>query len=167
MPVSTVEHENTQLRWGRKLPLCAFGCECDGHLLRNSPGPLHVYLSVSEQEKFDSDGTVPTGALFCLLCIRRDAQALYLAHRAALGTTVSASGRPTFCVPPFVNLVDVPGGYVRSAIAVPADACGDMPVQIVGVASTLTVVTDAFTGEKYVDQGAIVFGASNGRAAAT
>jgi hypothetical protein len=165
VPISPVEHENAQLRWGRKLPLCAFGAECDGACLVNSPGPLHVYLSVEEQDAHDKTGKVPQGALFCLLCIRRDAQALYLAHRAALGATVSASGRPTFCVPPFQNLVDVPGGYASAAIAVPPEACGDVPVRIVGVASTLTVVTDVHTNTKYVDQGAIVCGASNCRAA--
>ena len=166
IPISPVEHENEQLRWGREgVPLCVFGEDCDGAKLAGAPGPLGAYLSVAEADIVAGGGPVPQGALFCLLCIRRDCQAMYLAHRAALGGTVDGDGRPTFCVPPFQNLVDVPGGYVAASIAVPAAAAGCMPIRVVGVAANLRVVTDAMTGDRYVDQAAIVHGVLNGRAA--
>jgi hypothetical protein len=166
VPISPVEHENEQLAWGRpRVPLCMFDTECDGAALPGAPGPLHAYLSVREQDAVDAGGPAPQGALFCLLCVRRDAQALYLAHRAALGTTVTAAGRPAFCVPPFQNLFGVPGGYRDDAFAVPADALGDLPVRIVGVSGELVVVTNVATGVPYVDQTSLVHGASNRRAA--
>jgi len=158
VPISPVEHENEQLRWGRRLPHCHFGDECDACRLPGAPAPLHVYLSVAEQDAFDARGTVPQAALFCLLCIRRDCQALYLAHYAVAGPTL-ATGRPTFCVPPFQNLIDCPGGYTKTSLGVPPQAMGLVPVSIVGVSGQLTVVRDAFSGNHHVDQGGIVYGA--------
>lgn len=159
VPVSTVEHENVQLGWDRPgVPLCRFGGECDAGLLPGAPGPLHVYLSIAEQDRHDDTGETPQGALFCLLCIRRDCQALYLAHRSAAGGAL-APGRPTFCVPPFQNLVDCPGGYVASAIAVPPHDAGVVPMTIVGVSPELSVMTNPYTGTKLIDQASIVYGA--------
>ena len=79
IPVSTVEHENTQLMWNRKskkhpsklVPLCKWDCDCAATELGDHQGPLPVYLSVTEQEEFDVTGNVPENSHFCLLCIRR------------------------------------------------------------------------------------------------
>lgn len=159
VPISPVEHENEQLKWGRKnVPLCRFGSECDACLLENAPGPLHAYLSVQEQDVLDATGQAPKAALFCLLCIRRDCQALYLAHRAINGGKLNP-GTNTLCVPPFQNLVDVPGGYVSTALSVPISESGDVPISIVGVSSKLAVMQNPYTNEMCVDQGNIVYGA--------
>ena len=159
VPISTVEHENEQLSWNRPgLPLCRFGPECDGAALQGSPGPLPVYLSIAEQDKYEETKRVPEGALFCLLCIRRDCQALYLAHRAATRGDLAA-GHPTFCVPPFQNLVDCPGGYVKSSLSVPVGMVGTVPVSVVGVSPSMQVMTNPFDNTKFVDQGNIVYGA--------
>ena len=64
IPISTVEHENTQLQWGRvsqstptaAVPVCKYGTECDACFIENSPGPLQVYLSVECQDMFDKSG---------------------------------------------------------------------------------------------------------------
>lgn len=167
VPISTVEHENEQLSWGRpKVPLCKFGQECDALRYGHAPGPLPVYLSIGEQERFDADGHVPEGALFCLLCIRRDAQALYLAHHAATDGQLTP-GQTTFCVPPFQNLVDCPGGYVKSALSVPPNHSGMVPVSLVGVSSELSVMHNPYTDSYYIDQGRLVYGARlNGQPAA-
>lgn len=159
VPISTVEHENVQLGWDRPgVPLCRFGAECDAGLLAGAPGPLPVYLSIAEQDRYDDTGELPQGALFCLLCIRRDCQALYLAHRSAAGGAL-APGRPTFCVPPFQNLVDCPGGYVEQALAVPPHDRGVVPMAIVGVSPAISVMTNPYTGTKHIDQAGIVYGA--------
>lgn len=60
IPVSTVEHENTQLVWGRtsttkKTPVdfCAYGADCDAYKIRANQGPLQRYMTASEQTHFD------------------------------------------------------------------------------------------------------------------
>jgi hypothetical protein len=143
IPISTVEHENTQLKYGRTAPTCAADHECEAHSLPGNRGPLHVYRSLTETEK---EGA----CIFCLLCIRRDAQAIQLAQRANTGST-------SFIIPPFQNLVDTPGGYRAAAMGVQATTsiCG---VNIVGVSNCLSVRHSVDTNEWYIDQGGIVFG---------
>lgn len=70
-------------------------------------------------------------------------------------------------VPPFQNLVDVMGGYHRSALGVCATEQMIMPVNIVGVSGQLSVRYDVFKEQFYIDQGNIVYGCAslNGRAA--
>jgi len=116
IPISTVEHENTQLQWNRvakahtatPVPTCKYGTECDACLLENSPGPLQVYLSVECQDRFDATGNIPDEAMFCLMCIRRDAQAVYMMHASAVTNSEIQTGRVAFVVPPFQNLVSQP-----------------------------------------------------------
>lgn len=79
VPISTVEHENTQLQWNRvsktatstAVPTCKYGPECDACFLENSPGPLQVYLSVECQDQFDQTGKnnpkLLMGSVTCLL----------------------------------------------------------------------------------------------------
>lgn len=163
VPISTVEHENDQLTWTRPgVPPCRFANECDACRLPHAPGPLPVYLSIDEQDAFDRTGEVPPGSLFCLLCIRRDCQALFLAHCAATKGDL-ACGHTTFCVPPFQNLVDCPGGYHHAALSVPPSHAGTVPITMVGVSPHLRVLQHPFTGSFFVDQGPIVFGAQLNR----
>lgn len=160
VPVSTVEHENTQLEWGRKhVPLCASRQECEALTLPGAPGPLPVYLSVSEQDQFDKTKATPTIPRFCLLCIRRDAHALSMLQ-ASLPTNTNRTGRAAFVLPPFVNLVDVPGGYRSAAFCKPIEHA-----RIVALSGQLNVKYNPIREKWYVDQGNIVFGAPLNRPA--
>jgi len=153
VPVSTVEHENSQLEWGRTgVRLCACGDECDATALDNNQGPLHVYFSVAEHDRFAANGAHPD-RLFCLLCIRRDVHALALAFQA------SADPPVPFAVPPVQNLVDVPGGYIASALAVTADS-SVLGAAVVGVCSGFAVRYNPGTKTWFVDQGRIIVGAA-------
>ena len=80
-------------------------------------GPLHAYFTPSQQEAFDTDGTVPTGPHFCLLCIRRDAHAMHLSYSAFLSSPEVQLERKIFVIPPFQNLVDCAGGYHQWAVS--------------------------------------------------
>lgn len=168
IPVSTVEHENEQLVWGRtskqfpnvKLPLCKWEMDCSALSLGDNQGPLPLYLSVSEQEMFDKTGNVPENSHFCLLCVRRDAQVLCLVNQKAVTNSGVQTGRGFFAVPPFQNLVDVMGGYCRSSLGVCATEQMVMPVNIVGVSGTLQVRYNPFKNVFYIDQGSIVYGST-------
>ena len=167
VPVSTVEWDNHMLEWDRlgkhaPIPECAYGAECRGANLANAPGPLPVYLSPAEEAAVIDGADVPGFA--CLLCIRADANGLYMLHRQTIVNSAIQTGRANFIVPPFQNLVDCPGGYVSQAIG--ARAGPVLPVNIVGVTNTLVVMRHPHSGQHFVDQGAIVFGAHlNGGAA--
>lgn len=176
IPISTVEHESSQLAWHRysashpkvELPLCKWESDCAVLMYPDNQGPLPVYLSASEQDQFDATGVVPENAHFCLLCIRRDAQVVCLVNRQAVVNPAVQTGRMCFAVPPFQNLVDVMGGYHRSSMGVHATEQMVMPVNIVGMSGALRVQYDTVADRFYIDQGPIVYGAPalNGRAAA-
>lgn len=170
VPLSPVEHENGQLRWGRRskgvlLQTCAFGDECDALALEGASSPLQVYLTPDEEAQWQDAGKVACGAMFCLLCIRRDAQAVALMHRSHHRDPLRQTGRAAFAVPPFTNLVNCPGGYHHSALGVVASTDTDiLPANIVGVASTLKVCYDPESAADYIDQGEIVWGSNRGAA---
>ena len=154
IPVSTVEHETTQLCWGRKdIPVCASRHECEALTLQGAPGPLPIYLPVTEQDEFDLTKKLPNVPRFCLLCIRRDAHALSMLQ-ASLPVSTAQTGRAAFVVPPFVNLVDVPGGYRSSAFCKPIEQS-----RIVALSGQLNVCYDALHEKWHINQGNIVFGA--------
>lgn len=168
VPISTVEHENLQLAWDRKskkhpkiaVPLCKYDEDCDAHLVENNRGPLPAYLTVAEQDDFDETGKLPPMAMFCLLCIRRDAQAFYLAQKLHPVHASADVCRPAVVVPPFQNLVDTPGGYISSAMGVMPSTDLPVPVSIVGVMPGLKTVYNPYESKWHIDQGSIVYGAS-------
>lgn len=168
IPLSTVEHENEQLTWGRTsatvppvpVPLCRYDADCDAHLVQNSQGRLPVYLTVAEQDIFDQTGEVPPMALFCLLCIRRDAQAFYLTQKLHPVHAAADLCRSVVVVPPFQNLVETPGGYTKTSMGVQPSPDLPAPVSIVGVMSGLKAVFNPYKNKWHVDQGKIVYGAS-------
>ena len=162
--VSTVDHENGQLEWGRVskkhchvcIPLCDYEEECEAQSLRGNQGPLGTYLTPSQQELFDETGEVPEGPYFCLLCIRRDIHAYQLAYSSATNSHLQA-GRGTFVIPPFKNIVNAPGGYHESVMSVKEDVFMPIPVFICGVSGTLQTRYDPVRKIWFVDQGSIVF----------
>jgi hypothetical protein len=165
IPLSTVEHDNTQLRWHRPgVPLCDYGDECDALSLYGNQGPLHAYLTPAQQQAFDGPTQhLPEGPYFCLLCIRRDLHALHLAHAATCHPTLQTNGRPVLVLPPFQNIVDAPGGYIRSAMVNGAEGGSflPVPVSVVGVSGTLTVKYDPVAKRWFIDQGAIIYQGQN------
>lgn len=159
--ISTVPHENRQLEWGRKnnnkcVPLCDYSDECEALSLRGNQGPLHAYLTPLQQKAFDASGELPEGPYFCLLCIRRDIHAFQLAFSTVMNNQLQ-SGRGTFVIPPFKNIVNAPGGYHESAMSVKEDVFMPIPVHICGVSGTLQVRYDPSKEKWFVDQGSIVY----------
>jgi hypothetical protein len=65
--------------------------------------------------------------------------------------------RPTFVLPPFTNLCDVPGGYNTSAMGVTPCEFTPMPVYVCGVSGTLCAHYDPATKRWFVDQGSVVY----------
>ncbi len=160
VPISTVEHEMTQLEWGRAgVPECASREECEALTLPGAPSALPMYLSFEEQLEFDRNRTVPTIPRFCLLCIRRDAHALSML-KSSLPSTAQQTGRAAFVLPPFKNLVDVPGGYRSSAFCQPIETS-----RIVALSGQLSVRHCPIRDKWFIDQGNIVFGAPLNREA--
>jgi hypothetical protein len=175
VPISTAHHENGQLCWGRfsakhpsiSVPLCRYGEHCDAHCLEHAPGCLPVYLTPREQDEFDETGAVPPMAMFCLLCIRRDAQAMYMLHTMTPVNSQVDLGRPTLVVPPFQNIVNAEGGYKSEVLGVPPSEQWACNVSIVGVTNQISVAYDAHGARWYVNQSNILYGNHLNRPAAT
>lgn len=86
--ISFSEHEDTQLRFGRKaaasgkaIPPCLFGAECQAFRVRGVIQPLQVYLTPSEQRAVDAaaDPQFPSDGA-CLLCTRHTHQVCAPTH---------------------------------------------------------------------------------------
>lgn len=164
IPVSTADHENSQLYWGRKskktgkpIKTCQYGCECAAKTLICNQGCLGIYLTPAEQDEFDATGNIPENALFCLLCIRRDAETIYITNKSTLKYPQCQVGRGFFCVPPFRNLVDVPGGYKSQAIIGSNHVNAALPASIVSLSKNMEVVYDHRLQLWHVDQSALIF----------
>lgn len=122
IPMSPAEHENEQLRIGRKshstgvlLSTCCEGQNCEAFVLRGNNRALHPYLTPSQEELFHAKGTQFEGP--CLLCIRKTITSVsMMCHKDWLG--VSAHNKLPMQVP-FYNLVDAPGGYISHDMIMP------------------------------------------------
>lgn len=164
--LSTVEHDNTQLQWGRKsrnhpdvcLPVCQFGEEgdCDALRLEFNQGPLHPFMSIAEEQEFQEHGKTKQGP--CLMCWRAMAHSMQIANRNRVFRCDKEDALK--CALPARVLVDKPGGYHRSAVVTPLDAPICAP--FVKSTGTLKVKHDNSHGLNfsgwYIDQGGIVFG---------
>ena len=164
--LSTVEHDNTQLQWGRKsrnypdvcLPMCQFGEEgdCDALRLEFNQGPLHPYMSIAEEQEFQEHGKIKQGP--CLMCWRAMAHSMQIANRNRVFRCDKEDALK--CALPARVLVDKPGGYHRSAVVTPLDAPICAP--FCKSTGTLKVKHDNSHGLNfsgwYIDQGGIVFG---------
>ena len=130
-PVSTSDHDNKMLYYTRiygktMAPLCAHGAEgCVGAMLPKAPGPLPIYLTMSE-EKAARGSEAEAIKIFnetgprslCLLCNRAEANAVAIGLSEKLVNPAEELRRHVAIMPPFSNLVGVPGGYFDWAIAV-------------------------------------------------
>jgi len=158
-PVSTSVHDDSQLYYNRiGVPLCALGDHCAAVLYPGHQGPLPIYLTPSEQAAYDKSGHLagddPHAS--CLLCIRRDLHGANLAMQALLPNPGRQIHRSAVMPSPFANLVDVPGGYKRSAMSVVASPLFG-GTNVVGVSGELRVNYDPAHngGSFFFDQRAI------------
>jgi len=167
-PLTTVEHDNQQLYWGRvsarhpdkKVHMCINGSEeggvympCFAHTLPGNQGALQMWLSVSQQNLFDETGELPPRGP-CLLCIRKGLQKLVMIHGTE--TNMMRMSGKRLVVPPFAILVDQPGGYSSQYCITPANSqvvTTPFPVN----AGTLLVRTNETGTQWYVDQGELVY----------
>lgn len=167
IPLSTATHENGQLMYGRHhngvpLKICESENECAAHDVVDSQGPLHIYLTISEEDEYNQTGTIPLYAAHCLLCIRRDAHALEFL-RQSLPPLKGHTGRGTTLLPPFYNLVDCPDGYKKESFPSAEGLFGS--VRIVGECRNLRAVYNPFTKQWGINQEHILHGSpKNGRA---
>lgn len=150
VPISTVEWDNTMLRWPRvcNRPLCASGDGCAATSLPGAPGPLPAYRTQGCAADAADGG-------YCLLCIREDVEGLVLMSAAkaptcGLGPTVQ---------PPFKNVVGCPGGYKETACVVKPGSQQVFVggVHIVGTSGALAVRLDVARQEWFVDQSPLIF----------
>ena len=153
VPISTVEHDNEMLKWGRKgVPLCAAGPACAATALANNMGALHAYQLPND--------SIPQ--MFCLLCIRQDIEGLVMSVQARSKT----AGACPIIVPPFKNEMG-PGGYAESAFGVTPHNQSVFVgnVWIARASNALEVKLNAETGQCFVDQGPLVYrqGAGNAK----
>lgn len=153
VPISTVEHDNEMLKWGRKgVPLCAAGPACAATALANNMGALHAYQLPNDSKP----------QMFCLLCIRQDIEGLVMSVQARSKT----AGACPIIVPPFKNEMG-PGGYAESAFGVTPHNQSVFVgnVWIARASNALEVKLNAETGQCFVDQGPLVYrqGAGNAK----
>ena len=140
--VSTSVHQDAQLEYDREgVPLCSMGNQCAALLYPGNQGPLPIYMLPSTQAEFDAGNTsVATSnpRATCLLCLRRDAHGACLAWHAMVPNAVAMVNRAALLPAPFCNLVNVPGGYKESVIALDSAAVFSNAA-IVGVSGELKV----------------------------
>lgn len=169
-PTTTVDHDQTQLWWGRvsqkhpdkKVPPCIYGEEhegtthvlCYAKTLVGAPSSsLQMWLSPSQQLQFDEDGIAPTPGP-CLLCIRRNLQKLALTYGTEINMQQMVGKR--LIVPPFSIMLDHPGGYNSRFCITPASSQVVMTPFPMNCGQ-LTVRTNETGDRFYVDQGGLVF----------
>lgn len=149
VPISTSQHEDTQLVWNDPKPAhrCASGAACAAAQLPNSPGPLPYYVPEgSSRAEYEQPA-------FCLMCIRADATAVAAVYSKVVQCSKRQLGRAAVAVPPFQNLINCDGGYQASAAGVKPDQCIFAPISIVGP-HKLPVSIDG-NGTHYIDQSTI------------
>ena len=147
VPLSTVEHDNTQLMWNRKdgSALCSANHACDATHLKHSQGPLNAYLL---------PGQAPETGTLCLLCLRLHSELLNAELNA-----IDPAGLVLSLMPPFTNLVNVPGGYCEWALGVtPGNhRVFDRQCAIVGSSPYLQARYSVHDDQWWVDQSQIVW----------
>ena len=147
IPISTVEHDRTQLVWNDSTHLCASGESCAALALPFAPGPLPFFVLPNEKREHAE------GPRFCLLCIRADCAAVCSVFDGVVRHTQAELGRAAVALAPFQNLVNVPNGYHEFALGVQPAQHVFAPVALAGVKFDMQV-RDYPDGTKYVDQSA-------------
>jgi hypothetical protein len=165
VPKSHAVHDNLQLQYNRRstatnalVPSCSCKGGCDALEYKNATEPLQIYFTPEQQTRFNQTGECAAGPGFCLLCIRRDATSREFQYKAMLMTPHAQCSTENNVIPPFTNLVDVPGGYNKGCFCVLATTSDTLPVNIVGTSGEIVFRTDSVTNNTYFDQSALIFG---------
>ena len=144
VPLSTSQHEDTQLRWDDDAHPCASGPQCAAAQLPGAPGPLPYYVPEGvRRDQYEAPAC-------CLLCIRADAAAVATVYSRVVQSSSQQLGRAAVALPPFQNLVNCDGGYSERALGITPNQCIFAPISLVGP-HTLPVSVDA-AGVPFVDQ---------------
>ena len=148
IPIATVDNDNDELIFDRPgVPACTRGPDCIAHLIDGPPSkPLCAYRGVGH----DPDCSE------CLLCIRHHICMIVQMHRT------HGSRPPLGMLPPFSNIVDVPGGYRSSFCGVTPDDVELISgaVHIMGSPVSFKKAYNPYSRVWYVDQSAAVYGSS-------
>jgi len=158
-PVSTSVHEDEQLCYSRDgIPLCALGSACAATWYPGHQGPLHIYLSASQQALHDSSSE-PTvyrdKHATCLLCIRRDVHGARLGWQAMVPNPSMQVRRDAIVPAPFTNITNAAGGYKESAMAVGDSSSMFSNANIVGVTGLLRINYNPRRSAFFFDQTSI------------
>ena len=155
IPISPASHDNTQLEWGRgdHVPLCCMGEACIAALIEGSLGPLHIYLSVTEQKALTQATTFESPRL-CVLCIRQQCALLKMSSALAGCQDIA-----TYCPPPFKNLFNCHEGYRAEFVgALIPTADGD--ARVTSVSDDMSVKYRTTGDGKptwYIDQSSMIY----------
>jgi len=166
--LSTVGHENSQLRLGRQygaddrhvVPSCCNGEACAALKVRGAFGtPLQRYYTPTEHGKLQRDPSLVQrfGSGPCLVCLRHDVEVLVRCTDGRSTNPAAAYGQPYVVMLRIYNSMDVPGGY-RSAVfsSTPVESPEVTPVPI--VAARITDISWQYTdGVWYIDQRPLVW----------
>lgn len=169
--LSTVGHENHQLRLGRRygtddrhlVPSCCNGEACAALKVRGAFGtPLQRYYTPAEHGKLERDPRLVQrfGSGPCLLCLRHDAEVLVRCTDGRTTNVAAAYGQPYVVMLRIYNTMNVPGGY-KSAVfsSTPIESPEVTPIPIVGARITDISWQYSADGTWYIDQTALVWSA--------
>jgi hypothetical protein len=166
VPISTSEHDDVQLEFGRAarlsgvpIPTCAYGADCTAFKVMGVKQALHQFMTPAEQRQVDEAAVPvfePDGA--CLLCIRALHHSMNRVRAALVLNPRAELGRDHMTVPPFQNLVGQPGGYKSSAMGVTPCSYLSLAVNVVGGSGALQLAVNPITGREYIDQEALKYG---------
>jgi len=158
IPVSPASHDNSQLEWGRgkSVPLCSMGDSCIASLIEGSLGPLHIYLSLTEEQNLSPSSTFESPRL-CVLCVRQQCALLKMSSALAGCQDIA-----TYCPPPFKNLFNCHEGY-RSNFVGALIPTADGDARIACVSDDMSVKYRTSGDGKttwYIDQSSMIYNAT-------
>lgn len=145
IPISTAEHDATQLVYGRVgVPTCMSGDDCIGAQLRGAPGPLSLYMTPDEHAEFERTGAVPNGPHACMLCVMAMYENMVI-HTEAIVAASSGLRTGHVVLPPFQHQSNVGGGY-QSRYMVQATGPADrvrlcLPIDVLSTTAPMRVET--------------------------
>lgn len=161
----TSEFDDKQLEFNRttktsndRIPDCCYKTECVANRILGVNKPLQQFLTPSEQRQVDeAEHPIFETDAACLLCIRHIHESMQKVRGALLLNPQAEIGRAHMTVPPFKNIVNQPGGYKRSAMALTPEDQTSLGIFMVGTSGTLRLALNPVTGREYIDQEALKY----------
>lgn len=164
IPVSPAEHDQEQLRIGRRstktghvLGTCSEGQNCEALVFKGNTRPLHPYLTPSQERLFHTKGVGMEGP--CLLCIRKTVTSVSMMYQKDWLGVAPHNQLPMQV--PFYNTVNEPGGYNAEDMIMP-NYIMFMPGPVAAynpgkLEFVPTEIGEGGVQEGYINQGAIMF----------